>query len=81
MACCVRDACRLDPWVSSQAGKSSEQRRQSRRGRMYMTEEVPRGVGVIGVDDVVATGGTMNEMFRVFESSWVAGACIARSRQ
>lgn len=81
VACCVRDACRLDPWVSSQAGKSSEQRRQSRRGRMYMTEEVPRGVGVIGVDDVVASGGTMNEMFRVFESSWVAGACIARSRQ
>ena len=81
VTCCVRDVCRLDPWVSSQAGKTSEQRRQSRSGHMRATQRVPRGVGVIGIDDVVASGGTMNEMFRVFEGSWVAGACIARSRQ
>lgn len=81
VTCCVRDVCRLDPWVSSQAGKSSEQRRQSRHGHMHATQRVPLGVGVIGIDDVVASGGTMNEMFRVFERSWVAGACIARSRQ
>ena len=81
VTCCVRDVCRLDPWVSSQAGKSSEQRRQSRHGHMHATQRVPQGVGVIGIDDVVASGGTMNEMFRVFERSWVAGACIARSRQ
>ena len=61
--------------------ESSEQRRQSRHGHMHATQRVPRGVGVIGIDDVVASGGTMNEMFRVFERSWVAGACIARSRQ
>lgn len=81
VTCCVRDVCRLDPWVSSQAGKTSEQRRQSRSGHMHVTQRVPRGVGVIGIDDVVASGGTMNEMFRVFEGSWVAGACIARSSQ
>ena len=77
----VRDICRLDPWVSSQAGKNSDKRREARRGHMYVSMPIPQDVGVVAIDDVVATGGTMSELFRVFGQNWVAGACIARSRR
>ena len=77
----VVDVCRLDPWVSSQAGKTSDQRRRSRSGHMSLVRAIPPEVAVIGVDDVVATGGTMNEMFRILEERWISGACIARSRR
>ena len=77
----VRDICRLDPWVSSQAGKNSDKRREARRGHMYVSTPIPQDVGLIAVDDVVATGGTMSELFRVCGKNWVAGACISRARR
>ena len=77
----VRDICRLDPWVSSQAGKNSDKRREARRGHMYVSMPIPQDVGLVAVDDVVATGGTMSELFRVCGKNWVAGACIARARR
>ena len=53
----VRDICRLDPWVSSQAGKNSDKRREARHGHMYVSTPIPQDVGLVAVDDVVATGG------------------------
>jgi len=53
----VRDICRLDPWVSSQAGKNSDKRREARRGHMYVSTPIPQDVGLVAGGEGVAKGG------------------------
>ena len=64
-------ACALRWGGGSQAGRSGGERRQGRVGTMYARMWIPSDVGVVLVDDVVTTGATIREMWRVLGESVV----------
>ena len=62
---CVVDALALRVGAGSQSGKAGAARVVGRMGSMRPRAEVPVGVLVVAVDDVVTTGATIREMERV----------------
>ena len=62
---CVVDALALRVGAGSQSGKAGAARVVGRMGSMRPRAEVPAGVLVVAVDDVVTTGATIREMERV----------------
>ncbi len=75
----VVDCVRLRPGVRSQAGRSGGQRRSGREGAMRARVVPPRDVGIVLVDDVVATGSTLRELARVCGSGVVAATALCHS--
>mgnify|MGYP001642770574 CR=1 FL=1 len=62
---CVVDVLALRVGAGSQSGKAGAARVVGRMGSMRARVEVPPGVVVVAVDDVVTTGATIREMERV----------------
>ncbi|MCD4549723.1 phosphoribosyltransferase family protein [Schaalia sp. lx-260] len=75
----VVEAVSLRVGTFSQAGRSSQRRRQGRRGVMRLRFPVPQGVKVIVVDDVVASGATVEELLRCLGKVVSMVACVAWS--
>lgn len=64
---------------SSQQGKGARARGMARSGTMELALPVPRGVRVVVVDDVCASGATLREVLRVLGDAAAAVVVIAAS--
>lgn len=69
----------LRPFSGSQSGRSGGERRSGRLDSMKARVEVPAGIGVVLVDDVVTTGATLRELARVCGPGTVAAAALCRA--
>lgn len=76
--CEVVEACRLRWGTGSQSGRSGRDRREGRVGSMRSVVDIPPGVGVVCVDDIVTTGATIREMARSLRCEPLAVLCLAR---
>jgi predicted amidophosphoribosyltransferase len=70
---------RLRAGAPSQSGRSAEERRSGRAGSMASAADVPPGVAVVLVDDVITTGATLRELARVCGTGTVAAAALCRA--
>ena len=76
----VVDAVALRFRASSQSGKSGVERRRNRQHSMRLRTQLPAGMPVVVVDDVVTTGATVLEMVRVCEGHVVGVAALCTAR-
>lgn len=65
--------------VRGQRGRGRDERQGARAGTMRVRGSSPEGGEVLLVDDVVTTGATIGEMWRVLDGRPLAVLCMARA--